>query len=113
MVFYGNVCFCFMVIFGLMVHSLTYTMLSNINKPSIFSFHGRMKTFLLAVAVFAFCTCQSGGQDLEFLNLSSWTRCSSLCWCADDNHSRVYGRCSLDKLDESVDFNLSRQLYSL
>lgn len=90
-----------------------YNTLSDINKPWICSFHSIMKTFLLSVAIFSFCTCQSGGQHLEFLNLSSWTRCSSLCWCADDNHGRVYGRCSVDKQNESVDFNLSRQLYSL
>ncbi|KAJ7360370.1 hypothetical protein OS493_017002 [Desmophyllum pertusum] len=47
------------------------------------------------------------------MNFSSWTRCSSLCWCAEDNHSRIYGRCSVNKLDQSVDFNLSRELYSL
>jgi len=106
--------FVFLAIFSLNYGSESYIQNVVEYKQALnYSFHGRMKTFLLAVAVFTFCTCQSGGQDLEFLNLSSWTRCSSLCWCADDNHSRVYGRCLLDKLDESVDFNLSRQLYSL
>ena len=93
--------------------TIFYKTLSNINNSWICSFHSIMKTLLLAVAVFTFCTCHSEGQNLEFLNLSSWTRCSSLCLCADDNHSRIYGRCSVDKLDESMDFNLPRQLYSL
>ncbi|KAL9989110.1 hypothetical protein ACROYT_G003621 [Oculina patagonica] len=72
-----------------------------------------MRTFLLAVVALTFCRGQTRGQNMEVTNLSSWNRCSSICLCAVDNQSRIYGQCSVNELDESVEFNLSRELYYL
>lgn len=77
-----------------------------------FTFY-RMKVLLFVATVSVFLRCQSHGQPVEFMNLSNWSQCSSMCWCATDNHSRIYGRCSVKKLNEALNFNLSRDLYSL
>ncbi|XP_068731384.1 cannabinoid receptor 1-like [Montipora capricornis] len=76
-----------------------------------------MQEALFVVVVVALWTTHftwlSSAQGVEITNLSNWTHCSSQCWCAKDNHSRTYSRCSLRKLDKGVKFSLSRDLYSL
>lgn len=73
----------------------------------------RMRKILLVFAALTICRCHSRDQLVDSTNLSNWVHCSSICWCASDNYSRTYGRCFVTHLDESIDFNLSRNLYSL
>ncbi|PFX30380.1 relaxin receptor 2-like isoform X2 [Stylophora pistillata] len=72
-----------------------------------------MNTFLLFLAYFAFLGCYCRRQITQIGNLSSWTPCSSQCWCAQDDKGRDYGRCIVNKFEESVELNFSRKLHFL